>query len=93
MKIPHAIKIGGLKYRVRIVKEIDKKDESAGETDSQKLIISLLSGQKQQALEVSFLHDMFHAINLNLDEKEVEYLAMALYQVIRDNPGLFKYGK
>ena len=93
MRIPKQIKIGGLKYRVKVVKEIDKKDELSGETDNQKLIISLQSGQKQQALEVTFLHELFHAINLNLDEKEVEYLAMAFYQVMRDNPRVFKYGK
>lgn len=92
MRIPKRIKIGGLQYRVKLVKKISNRGES-GETDSGKLVISLQSDAKKEALEVTFLHEILHAININLDEKEVEYLAMALYQVMRDNQQLFKNGK
>ncbi|MEK6881607.1 MAG: hypothetical protein AABY22_18445 [Nanoarchaeota archaeon] len=92
MKIPRAIKIGGLKYRVKIVKKIDNKD-SSGETDTRKLTILLHRDHKREALEVTFMHELFHAINLNLEEKEVEYLAMAFYGLLKDNPRLFKNGR
>ena len=92
MKIPTKIKIGGLRYRVRVVKKINDSEDS-GETDTEKLVISLHAGQKQSALEITFLHEVLHAININLDEKEVEYLAMAFYGVLKDNPRLFQYDK
>lgn len=92
MIIPKAIRVGGLTYEVKMLDEVDDEG-SSGETDNKKLIIKLCSKAKREAIEATFLHEMFHAINVDLAEKDVEFLAMALYGVIKNNPSLFKNGK
>lgn len=91
MNIPKTLKVGGLNYKVRMADDIDL--DHSGETDNKNLLIKLLKTAKPDAVEATFIHEILHAINIELAEKDVEFLAMALYGVIKDNPGLFKNGK
>lgn len=85
MQIPKQLKIGGHIYRVVELDEVSKDPNTAGECDIDKLEIRLRKKQKQSAKEATLFHEIIHAINWEYDEKDVEFLAQALYQVLQDN--------
>lgn len=87
MTIPKKVKVGGLTYKVIIVGEIDGGD-SAGEIDTKDLIIKIAMA-KPDAMHQAFLHELFHAINFEKTQEEVEFLSISLHQVIKDNPKIF----
>lgn len=90
MNIPSKLKVGGLTYKVKIADEINE-DDCAAFIDHQKLTITVEKAEPE-AMRHNFLHEMFHAINFEFTEEKVEFLASALYQVIKDNPTIFKGG-
>lgn len=85
MKIPKTVKVGGITYEVEIV---DKIEEAAAmiHFDEQKIRIQKA---KEDFMNQAFWHELFHAINGELRETDVEFLAVSLYQIIKDNPQLF----
>lgn len=87
MKIPESIKIGGITYKVDIVEDIDKSD-AQGEIDYEKAYIRVKK-TNEDSMKQTFLHELFHAMNIDFDEERVEFLSVILYQVIKDNPGVF----
>lgn len=89
MRIPGKIKIGGIIYKIKIV---DDMKDKAGEYDSSKQTIFICKA-KQGSMEVTLLHEILHAINNEMGEVETEFLAQALYQVIKENPKIFQGGE
>ena len=87
--IPKSVKIGGLMYKIEWTEVI----EHCGETNNKDLTIRLKKDCQKESIEATFLHELLHAINGEKKEEEVEFLAMALYQFIVDNPTVFKNGK
>lgn len=85
MKIPKRLKIGGHIYDVVELDEVSKDGNTAGECEIDKLEIRLRKGQKQTAKEATLFHEIIHALNWEFEEKEVEFLAQAIYQVLKDN--------
>jgi hypothetical protein len=92
MQIPKKIKIGGRLYSIFIVSEDDFDDKSAGEIATDKGWIKIVQGQKS-FIEQTLLHELFHAINTQLSEETIEFLAQAWYQIMIDNPGIFRGGE
>jgi len=89
LKLPTTLKIGGNRYKLRVVPE-NQIDGDSGETDTKKLTMRLADDHAESAILPSLLHEILHAINIELSEKEVEFLAQALYQVLKENPRLTK---
>ena len=81
MKIPNQIKIGGLTYKIEIMKEC----EGWGKAITGKQIIQLESDQTKEHMEVTLLHEILHAINIEIPETTIHNIANGLYQVIKDN--------
>jgi predicted Zn-dependent protease with MMP-like domain len=96
MKIPESIKIGGTIYTV---KQEDKPFISAGEIADASITYGDAEIRVWATREISqvmhdLLHEILHAINndyrLHLGEDDVERLASGMFNVLVDNPDLFK---
>jgi hypothetical protein len=91
MQIPKNIKIGGIRYTVKVVDTEHIDNKAAGEINTEKCTMKILKGN-QHFMNVTFLHEIIHAINMELAEETVEFLAQSLYQVVSDNPKIFEGG-
>lgn len=84
------IKIGALTYKIRYVDSNELPDNEVGqiclETGSIKILKTLANEQKK----VTLWHEIFHALNSELLEETVEFLAQAIYMILYDNPELNK---
>lgn len=87
MTVPNKLKIGGLVYDVTIVGE-DLLPEQAGDIVSNKKAIRILKSD-DDFMFITLLHEIFHAINMEMPEERIEFLAQAFFQVVVDNPKLF----
>jgi len=80
------IKVGGNYYTIKLVDREDIGDErDAGECNSARLLIKIGKDMPQGAKESTLMHEILHAINITMEEKDVEFLAQALYAVLKDN--------
>lgn len=91
MIIPKKVKVGGLTFKVEIVDSLDG-DDACGITDCKMLTIRLAKAPKE-SLEATFLHELIHAINREIGEIGTECIARGIYEIMKDNPNIFKYGK
>jgi len=87
MKIPNVLKIGGHYITVNVTPDVP--NDNCGQFDIKKNLILLHENQEQTQLEASLIHEILHALNICLDEREVEFLSQGLYQVIKDNNLVF----
>jgi len=98
MKIPQNVKIGWRDYIIKSCE--DKRDEGgnllSGEIDYTNHIISIDKNLSEDEKIVTFIHEMTHGIfhnQGNLKWRDNENLICAvsegLFQVIKDNPGIF----
>lgn len=82
------IKIAALTYKIRYVDSSELPDNEVGqiclETGSIKILKTLASDQKK----VTLWHEILHALNGELSEEIVEFLAQAIYMILYDNPKL-----
>ena len=107
MKLPKKIKVGGhwidvktrpsldngntsgyYLYRTNLILLADKVIE---DPDSKKLLTPSV-----QSKQITFLHELIHAIDFiynsnSLSEKEIDRLSEGIYQVLKDNPDVFKF--
>ena len=81
MKIPNKIKILAHNY---LVKEIDglADDGSLNWLEKTILINKKLPQSRKEAV---LFHEILHAINGEIDEKEVEFLTQTIYQILNEN--------
>jgi len=84
MDIPKRLKIGGHIYKVSLVGP-DDLDKDCGECNVSKLEIKIKNNMPQSATEETLIHEALHAINLGLEERDVQFISMAIYQVLKDN--------
>lgn len=82
--IPSHIKIGAIIYEVVLLNQIDDGD-THGQIDWNKDQIQIDSNLPQGQRERTLLHEIIHAINTQLGETEVDYLAGAIHQVLKEN--------
>lgn len=86
--LPKKLKIGGHGFKIKIV-EFECDDRSGHCDDAYNEI--KVSGEACKERQWSTLfHEVIHAINGELSEKEVEYLAQSAFQVLKDNGYLDK---
>ena len=105
MRIPKKVKIGVFNLDVKFVEMLDNGD-TGGYVNMYTNILQIASKVKtdddkkpvvvqQPVKEMEFLHELLHGIDFvynagNLSENTVNRLANGLYQVIIDNPDIFK---
>jgi hypothetical protein len=99
VKIPSRVKIGGIKYDVIQTTETLTINfrECCGTIDYESAEIKLNTNRNPQKVCQTFWHEVFHAIvkerNLSLEniseETLVDEMAIAMNQIIVDNPNLF----
>lgn len=81
MKIPSKVKVGAHTYEVKFIDELDK----CGATNRDKNIISISTDLPYDQQEATFIHEIFHAINNELDHTLLDSLAEQWYQVLTEN--------
>ena len=89
MKIPKKLKIGGHSYEVKLVearRAVHMNLDSAGSTSSHRNhVIEIDLNLAQTSKEQTLFHEIFHAINSELEHSLLESLSQQLYQVFKDN--------
>jgi hypothetical protein len=91
MEIPKTVKVGGINYEVKFTNEWPNHDFDDGETFYDKtngnviFIREDLSKEAKEAKEITFLHEVFHAMNSTMNHEFLDSLAEQLYQVLIDN--------
>lgn len=99
MTIPNKVRIGNIDYSVEKVNHqlaLNYK-EVGGIIDFQDCSIKIRTDCDVQHQEQVFLHELVHGIFYDKkievgedEEKVVDSIAMALHQIIRDNPEIFR---
>lgn len=106
MNIPKTVKVGGHTFTVKYVDVIDEGFSSGelryheSELPLAKHVKfdpdkNIKTKTNQQSKESVFVHELVHAIDIvynahSLTEKTVKRLGEGLYQVIKDNPDIFR---
>ncbi len=86
MNIPNIIKIGATTYEVELLEHWPGKEEGDfAEYDPRNNKIFLDNSLPHNQLELAFLHEIFHAINSELDEFQVDALAFAMHGILNEN--------
>lgn len=86
MKIPNQVKIGAHIYKIKIVNEnSDLELENNGRVDKVKGLITLDGTLMPTELSGTFLHEILHVINNELDHALLDSLSQQLLQVLEDN--------
>ena len=87
------LNILGKPYHVQFTKGLIEGDAS-GMCAYKDQLIKLCSDLAQQQLTETLLHEIIHAVdgemNTKMKESQVRYLAIGLFQVLRDNPRLIR---
>lgn len=85
MKIPpKQLKIGGHRYKIELVDPEDL-EKDCGQQNRARNTIKIRNDLPQSQLEETLIHEVIHAINGDLKEETVDFLSMAIYQVLKDN--------
>lgn len=88
------IKIGGLNYSVKKVKDLARDHDALGRCCGNSASIEIDMEIGKNVTDKVLLHEIIEAINfeyeLNLEHPKISILASTLYQVLIDNKGLFE---
>lgn len=97
--IPDKIIICGIVYDVRLI-ECDEpidgltKKEFIGKINHESCIIFIDKNLNKQAMFQTFLHEISHGIEyrycMKTEEDDIDRFAHGMYEIIKDNPNLFK---
>lgn len=87
MKIPTTLKIGGHIYTIEQVERVDTTpgENNCGDCELQNSRIRIKKGMPQSQKEETLLHEILHALDTEMPEKQVNNLGFKLYQVLADN--------
>lgn len=81
MVIPKTIKIGGHTFDVQVT----PLDDKCGDVSRNKGLIRVSSGLTKSNQAVTFLHEIFHVMNGELNETIIDSFSEQMYQVLHDN--------
>ena len=86
MKIPKKIKVGALTYDVLFVEDYNINQDHAELLKHKRFdAVRINKNQTKQQQELSFVHEIVHAINNELSEQDTEFWAQAIYQLLKEN--------
>jgi hypothetical protein len=96
MQIPNYIKIGGLTFDVKKDNTLSRERHKYGESSAAGLWITYDPSFPKEQIESTFLHEIIEMINdvyeLELEHHKITLLETTLYQIMKDNPDIFKEG-
>ena len=95
MNIPSTIKVG---YKDYAVPKVDHLDDDTrllyGRVLFGEEVIKLANRYPENQMKCTLIHELVHAVDdmqdIKLTEEQVIKLGTGLYQVIKDNPDMFK---
>lgn len=94
MKVTPNIKIAGVKYTIEFVPDMRTDLECSGRVNDTMGVIQLHKGMCKDMDNATLLHEIIEAINteneMGLAHQQIQSLATQMYQVINDNPEMFK---
>ena len=94
MKLPHKVKIGGHWFKISFLSEKDGGFDTSGRKMGWQGKIFIQERMTESKKQSVLLHEIIHEIswqnNLDLTESQVSALSEGFYQVITDNPGMWK---
>jgi len=97
MRIPKSVRIAGLDYAVERVSQTGLELQAEGHINYREQLITLCDTGQAYA-KVTFLHECLHGMlealgltEANQDERLIDGLAHQLYQLLEDNPQMFRY--
>lgn len=80
------LKIGGHCVTIKEIEPNSLSDDyTCGVTNLDDNVIEIDKNLAQSHKEATLLHEIIHVINWKMEDKEVEYLAQAIYTIINDN--------
>lgn len=82
--IPTKIKIGAITYNILLTNPEDL-NEDMGEISLKRNEIRINNSIPENQQEVALWHEILHGINMDLPDANIEFLAQAIYQVIKEN--------
>lgn len=85
MIIPKRIKVGAMTFSIEIVENLD--NDELGRTTFSQQVIKIKKG-KQEQMEETFLHELFHCFGKTFDELAIDLFANRLHAFIKDNKGV-----
>ncbi|MDF2485842.1 MAG: hypothetical protein K0R46_2010 [Herbinix sp.] len=95
MNIPENIKVGYKDYKVVKVNNLDDGTNLLfGEVTYVDEVIKLANKYPENQMKLTLIHELVHAVDdmlgIDLKEEQVVKLGTGLYQVIKDNPDMFR---
>ncbi len=90
VKIPKTIKVAGRSYTIKFSKDLLRDNEDRGQVCFGNQIIQLYDRLDKEQLNVTFLHEIIHAIDEHLcgragiNEKDTNGLAEGIFQLFTD---------
>lgn len=90
MKI-NKIKTGGLWWKIKYVTTADLPTNELADIVKDDKTIKIEDDLAPDIEIEVLLHEIFHALNWEMNEEKTELWAMAWFQVLKDNPQFIKY--
>lgn len=95
MNIPESVKVGYKDYQVVKVDNLDDGTNLLfGEVMYHDEVIKLANKYPENQMKCTLIHELVHAVDdmlgIDLKEEQVIKLGAGLYQVIKDNPDMFR---
>jgi hypothetical protein len=95
VNIPENIKVGYKDYKVVKVNNLDDGTNLLfGEVTYVDEVIKLANKYPENQMKLTLIHELVHAVDdmlgIDLKEEQVVKLGTGLYQVIKDNPDMFR---
>jgi hypothetical protein len=87
MNIPQTIKIGAINWKILLVEpsDIDPDSVSSGSSSHETQTIMINRYLSAEMKEQTLLHEILHAVDLQMEHNAVEMLATLLHQVLTEN--------
>ena len=95
MKIPSKVKVGGIIYEVYLVDQCSDGPRFMGQVDHYKCEIQLRQNLNPQAKMQTLWHEITHIVisalgRKDFEEGDIEQVAQYIYQIVVDNPEMFR---
>lgn len=95
MNIQNKVKVGYKEYEVQKQEHLDDETRLLyGYCDFEREIIKLCTRYTEDQQKCTLVHELVHAVDdmneIGLTEEQVVKLGKGLYQLIKDNPNMFK---
>ncbi len=84
MHIPSRLKIGGHIYKVSF-EDPENIEHDCGIQNRARNTIKIRNDLPESQIQETYIHEILHALNGDLKEETVDFLAMAIYAFLKDN--------